>query len=118
MKFLIVDDSKVSRNKISKYIKELGHESVAEAGNGLEALHLSNELSPDIIIMDLEMPVMNGADATKEIIASNKNVNIVIVTSTISKKDKVTVLQNGAKIILEKPIAYDDFKNAIQELME
>jgi len=118
MKFLIVDDSKVSRRKISTYVKELGYNIVAEAENGLEAVKLSNELKPDFIIMDLEMPIMNGTDASKEIITNNKNIIIIIVTSTISKKDKVTVLQNGAKRILEKPIAFDVFKNTIQEIME
>jgi len=118
MKFLVVDDSKVARKKISTYIKELGHEDISEAANGLEALELAKELNPDIIIMDLEMPVMNGSEATKKICHVNDGVKIVIVTSSINKKDKITALQNGARRILEKPVAFDKFKNIIQEIME
>lgn len=118
MRFLIVDDSKVARKKISSYVTKLGHEVISEAENGLEAFELSNELKPDIIIMDLEMPVMNGSEATKKICHANNNIKIIIMTSSINKKDKITALQNGAKRILEKPVAYDKFKNIIQEIME
>ncbi len=118
MKFLVVDDSKVSRKKISAYIAELGHEVVSEAINGLEAVNVSKELNPDIIIMDLEMPVMNGSEATKEICHHNTNTKIIIMTSSINKKDKISALQNGARRILEKPVAYDKFKNTIQEIMD
>ena len=105
MKFLIVDDSKIARRKISSFVSELGYEVISEAENGLEALKLANELKPDIIIMDLEMPVMNGSEATKKICNVNNNIKIVIATSSINKKDKIAALQNGARKILEKPIA-------------
>jgi len=118
MKFLIVDDSKIARRKISSFVSELGYEVISEAENGLEALKLANELKPDIIIMDLEMPVMNGSEATKKICNVNNDIKIVIATSSINKKDKIAALQNGARKILEKPIAFDKFKNIIQEIIE
>lgn len=116
MKFLVVDDSKVSRKKLSKFIDELGYELIGEAKDGLEGFTLAEKLNPDFIIMDLEMPNMNGIESTKKIISLNKNIDIIIVTSIVDKKELISALKYGAKKILQKPISLEDLKQSIFEL--
>lgn len=116
MNFLVVDDSKVARTKISKYIIELGYHVIGEAEDGLEACEMAKKLKPDFITMDLEMPEMNGIDAAKEIISLSKDIDIIIITSIIDKKVLIDALRNGVKKVLRKPISLENLRQAIDEL--
>ena len=116
MKFLVVDDSKLARNKISRFIKELGFEVIGEAKDGLEALKLSSELSPTHITMDLEMPKMKGNEATQKILALNPNINIILVTSIIDKKELIGAFKLGVKKVLQKPVNIDMLKMTLEEI--
>lgn len=118
MKFLIVDDSKVARKKLEKYITSLGYEVIAHACDGLEAIDKAKELQPDIITMDLEMPNMKGTIASKEILTLNKNINIILITSLVDKKELIEALKVGVKKILQKPVKQETFQATIQDLIE
>ncbi|MDR3626039.1 MAG: response regulator transcription factor [Ignavibacteriaceae bacterium] len=81
MKILLVDDHVIIRDGIKLLLKsDPSLEFAGEAGNGKEAVTLCNELHPDIIVMDIDMPVMNGIDAVKEIRKTNKDVKIIILS--------------------------------------
>ena len=68
-RILLVDDQKATRKIIAALIRtQPGLEVVAEADNGLEAFKMTRELKPDVIIMDINMPVLNGIDATRLIV--------------------------------------------------
>lgn len=94
---LIVDDHVLFREGMRNII---GHwddcEVVGEAANGLEALSLARELLPDIILMDISMPVMDGIDATKQIASEVPSTQIVILTMSEEKEDLFNAIKNGA----------------------
>ncbi len=116
MKFLVADDSNLSRTKISNMIKELGYEVLGTASNGEEAIDKFKDLSPTYVTMDLEMPVKAGDISAKEILALDPNVNIIIITSIVDKKKLLGAIKFGVKKVLQKPVTIDKLKNAIDEL--
>lgn len=116
MKFLIVDDSKIARKKMSSFISELGFEIVGEATDGLEALRLSHDLAPTHITMDLEMPNMKGNEASQKILALNPNINILLITSIVDKKELIGAINLGVKKVLQKPITIEMLQDALNEI--
>jgi len=102
-KFLVIDDSKLARKKQVQSILDAGFEVVAEAENGEEGLNLYKEFKPDFVTMDLEMPVMNGAETTKKIIEFDSDAKIIIVSSVMNKALISEVLNQGAIFHLKKP---------------
>ncbi len=118
MKFLVVDDSKLSRTKLSKMIEEIGYEVIAVAGDGIEAVKQYKEHKPDFITMDLEMPNMKGDEAAGEILAIDKNVNIILVTSIVDKKELVNTLKKGVKRVLQKPISTEKLKLTVEDIIK
>ena len=102
-KFLIIDDSKLARAKQAQSIIDAGYEVIGEAENGQQGFELYQELKPDFVTMDLEMPVMNGLDATKKIIEFDQSAKIIVVSSVINKASITEVLNAGAIFHLKKP---------------
>ena len=105
IRILIVDDQKTIIEKIKSMLQtELGLEIVGTASNGYEAIDLAATLAPDIILMDLEMPNLNGLAATKLISQQNPDFNIIILT--IQDRDDLLVqaLSAGAKGYLLKNV--------------
>ena len=81
-RILFADDHQIVREGLRRLIdREDGLKIVAEAENGLEAVRLTHELDPDLVILDLRMPVMDGATAAKEILGADQSARILILTS-------------------------------------
>lgn len=117
MKFLIVDDSKFSRSKIAAALEELGYKAIGEAADGEEAAQKFKELSPDIVTMDFEMPKLDGLEASKLILSQEPNAKIILITSTVDKKELTAALRIGIKKVLNKPLNTSEFEAAIKELI-
>lgn len=118
MKFLIVDDSKIARTKTKDFIEAMGYEVVAEAVDGIDAIEKYKKHLPQFMAIDLEMPNMKGIEASKEILKLNPNVNIILVTSIIDKKELINALKIGVKKILQKPFTFELFSNSVNELIQ
>ena len=98
IRILIADDHKLMRmGLISLFDVQRDMTVVGEAEDGEQAVRLAGELKPDIVIMDLMMPKMNGADATSAILAANPQTGIVILTSFADSFDMARAISNGAK---------------------
>ncbi len=98
IRILIADDHKLMRmGLISLFDVQRDMTVVGEAEDGEQAVRLAGELKPDIVIMDLMMPKMNGADATSAILAANPQADIVILTSFADSFDMARAISNGAK---------------------
>ena len=112
MKILLVDDAAIVRMQLKHFIeKELQHEVIAEACNGLEAIKLYGKYEPDVTILDLTMPVMDGFQAFSRIKAEDPNAKIVIY-SAIQEESKLNSLkEQGAKFFLEKPLQLSDLSD-------
>ena len=103
IRVVIVDDSSMVRTLLRSFLEgEAGIEIVGEAANGRQAIELARELKPDLITMDLEMPVMNGLEAIQEIMFS-KAVPILVVSSVADAQMAVEALSCGALEVLGKP---------------
>ncbi|MEA3290026.1 MAG: response regulator [Campylobacterota bacterium] len=118
MRFLVADDSRLSRKKLSMLIEELGHEVVAQAEDGAVAIEMYKEHKPDYITMDLEMPNMKGDESSKHILEMDKDVNIILITSIVDKKELVNVIKLGVKKVMQKPVTEEKLRLAIEELQQ
>jgi len=118
LNILIVDDSMIIRRNIKKHISVLGHNTIAEAKTGMEAITLCKQLNPDLITMDITMPEMDGITAVKKIREFNKDVNIVMVTSHGQEEMVAQSLKAGAKGYILKPITADNFAQSIGAIYE
>lgn len=101
MKILIVDDSYLLRNILKAFMESHGF-TVVEARHGQEAIEMNLHLQPDIIVMDIKMPVMDGIEATRKIMLS-RPVPIVVFSQEIDANAAFEALQSGAVEIMNKP---------------
>ena len=106
-KILIVDDSSTSRKILRGILENNGYEVAGEATNGEEGVKLFEELNPDVVTMDITMPVMDGVSALKEIMKLNANAKVIMVTAAGQKGNVVEALKAGAYDFVTKPFEED-----------
>ena len=109
-KILLVDDSEPVRWDLRTVLSLSGDlEIVGEAANGLEAMRLTESLQPDVVLIDLEMPVMDGYEATRQIRQQPqfKDLPIIALTANTMKGDKEKVLAAGMNDYIAKPFNPD-----------
>jgi len=118
LKVLVVDDSLVIRAKMKGYLNTLGHEVVGEAKNGEEAIFMNEDLLPDLITMDVSMPIMNGIEALKEIISNCDIAQTNIIMITANGQDGIVkdALKIGAKGYILKPISEEKLQDSIGKI--
>lgn len=114
-RILLADDHLVVRMGLALMIgRQTDMQLVGEAENGEEAVRLVGELHPDVTIMDLQMPVMDGATATQKIIAENPSAKILILTTFGTTADAARALGEGALGAISKDSAQDRLLAAIR----
>ena len=119
MKLIVVDDNKTFRDGIIFYLENvLNHKVIATAENGEEFLQLDNIHDADIILMDVEMPKLNGIEATKKALWDNCFLKIIAITSYTEKAYLTELLHAGFKACVFKSEVYDKLELAIAELMD
>jgi len=116
-RILIVDDSSVMRRNLSVILKEAGHSVVGEAVNGKQAVSMYEKINPDIVTMDISMPVMSGVDALKEILKLDSGAKIIMVSALNQKKLIFAALSSGAKHYIIKPIEPEKVVAVINEVL-
>jgi two-component system chemotaxis response regulator CheY len=114
---LIVDDSSVMRKIVERSLRQAGIEieKVFEAGNGVEALAILGASKVDIILCDINMPVMDGLEFVKQLsgVENAKGVPVVMITTEGSEGHVVQALSAGARGYLRKPFTADQVKEHI-----
>lgn len=114
IRILVADDHAILRAGLIRLLGEVrGMEVVGEAENGHEALEKVKELIPDVVLMDIGMPIMNGMDATREIRKWNEEVKVLILSVHDNEEYLFQSLQAGATGYLLKKAAARDLVNAI-----
>lgn len=103
-RFLVVDDSAFARRNMTKILTSVGGESAGSAGNGREAIEQYVKLKPDLVIMDITMPEMEGVEAVQGIIDRDASAKIVMVSSNGYQEVIKEALDSGAKHFLTKPV--------------
>lgn len=113
LRIVIADDEPIIRMDLKTLLEEMGHNVVGEAADGQKALELARSLKPDVVIMDIKMPVMDGLDAAK-IIAEEKIAPVVLLTA-YSQKDLIErAKEAGVFGYLVKPFQESDLLPAIE----
>ena len=108
LKVAIVDDRFENRDILYKKLNPLGFDT-RMAENGLEAVELYKEWKPDIILMDVVMPVMDGVEATRQIleIAGNHEVKIFVVSASALESEQKEIMEIGATVFIKKPVMFN-----------
>jgi two-component system, NarL family, response regulator NreC len=115
MKILLADDHNVLRKGLRRILEEQPDlEVVGEASDGREAVNLNNLLHPDIVVMDIAMPLMNGLEATRQILQRSSDVNVLILSMYSDENYVVQVLRAGARGYLLKDTAEEDLITAVR----
>ena len=109
MRILIADDHSLFRDGLRSLLGSQGHEIVAEARNGREAIALAHEKSPDMVLMDISMPEMDGLTATRQLTSELPDVKVVILTASEDDATLFDAIKAGAHGYLLKNLEADDF---------
>ncbi|MBA4390191.1 MAG: DNA-binding response regulator [Syntrophus sp. (in: bacteria)] len=118
IKILLADDHKIIREGLRALIeKQSDMEVAAEAQDGLETVKLALKLSPDIVIMDIGMPGMNGIDATRQIVAEAHNIKVIALSMHSDRRFVLQMLKAGASGYLLKDSAFEELVVAIHTIM-
>jgi len=104
VRYLVVDDSVFARKNLIKMIEMFGGEVAGEAGDGLTAIAEFNRTKPDIVLMDITMPQMEGIEAVERIVRQHAEARIVMVSSVGYQENILAALQKGAKHFVQKPV--------------
>ena len=118
-RILLVDDHPLVRRALRDILeKEPDLHVVGEAGDGRQAIEMTEEHHPDIVIMDISMPVLNGVEATKQIKASNPLTAVLILTVHTDVETLFSILQAGASGYLVKSIFGPEVIHTIRAVMD
>ncbi len=118
-RILVVDDSIVAAQQITGVLTDItGYEVVGHARNGAEALKLYGQLQPDVVMMDLVMPVMDGLQALRALRGMDAAVRVIVVSSVGGVESKVTeALRFGAAAVVVKPFEPNNVRQAVERAM-
>jgi len=114
---LVADDHAVVRQGFRALLERNGFDVAGEATNGLDAVHLAGELKPDIALLDVSMPVMNGLDAGREIQRTHENTHVVLLTMHAEEHLMAAALRTGIRAYVLKSQATEDLVAAIRAVM-
>lgn len=109
MRILIADDHSLFRDGLRSLLQAQGHEVVGEAKNGAEAIALTRELRPEVLLMDLQMPEVDGITATRAVTAEMPEVKVVILTASEEEAKLFEAIKSGAQGYLLKNLEADEF---------
>ena len=109
VRILIADDHSLFRDGLRSLLVAQGHEVVAEARNGREAIALAREVRPDLVLMDVSMPEMNGIEATRQLTSELPEMKVVILTASEDDANLFDAIKAGAHGYLLKNLEADDF---------
>ncbi len=115
---LIVDDSRTSRKILRGILEEAGHKIVGEASNGEQGIKLYQELKPDIVTLDITMPVMDGISALIKIKDYDDSANVVMVSAAGQKSKMVEAVKYGASEFIAKPFDEDLLLSVIDKILK
>ncbi|NOU97163.1 response regulator [Paenibacillus sp. LMG 31456] len=116
-RIMVVDDSMFMRLMIKNILSELGHEIVAEASNGLEAVALFLQHSPDLVTLDITMPEMDGITALKEIKSYKSDSKIIMVSAMGQQSFVIQTITLGASDFITKPFDKDRVAEAVKKVL-
>ena len=116
-KFLIVDDAVFMRTILKANLTQAGHEIVAEASNGVEAVEAFKQTHPDIVTLDITMPQMDGLEALKQIMSIDPTAKVIMVSAMGQQIMVIDAIKSGAKDFIVKPFQAKRVLEVVNKLM-
>jgi DNA-binding NarL/FixJ family response regulator len=116
MRVLLADDHQIVRQGLRGLLEKAGHVVVGEAADGHEALKLARSLTPDIAVLDLSMPLLNGLDTAREMRRVSPEIKTILLTMYTDKGYVLQAMKVGAKGYVLKTQAAEDLIRAIREI--
>ena len=118
IKILLADDHKIVRDGLRALLeREQDLDVLAEAADGQEAVEMARELQPDIVIMDVGMPQLNGIDATKELVEAMPGMKVLALSMHSNKWFTARMFAAGAVGYVQKDCAFGELVHAIRTVM-
>ncbi len=117
VRYLVVDDSVFARKNLGRMIESFGGEVAGEAGDGCTAITEYGRIKPDIVLMDVTMPQMEGIEAVERIVRQNPDARIVMVSSVGYQDNILAALQKGARHFVQKPVKPDVLYEVIRYVL-
>ena len=114
---LLADDHQIVRQGVRGLLEAAGHEVIGEASDGREALKLARMLNPDIAVLDLSMPLLNGLDAAREMRRQAPDIRTILLTMYTDKGYVLQALRAGTRGYVLKTQAAEDLITAIREIL-
>ena len=117
-KIIIADDHKIVRDGLRALLeKDTGMEVIAEAEDGRMAVRIARQLNPDVVIMDIGMPDLNGIDATRQIVAEVPGVKIIALSMHSDRRFVAQMFKAGASAYLLKDCAFEELCRAVRAVL-
>jgi two-component system cell cycle response regulator DivK len=118
-KILIVEDNDLNLKLFRDLLGANGYQTF-ETKEGIEAISLTRNIQPDLIIMDIQLPEISGLDVTRKIKADPEisHIPVIAVTAFAMKDDEAKILRAGCEAYLSKPIAIDHFLDMVRQFLE
>jgi DNA-binding NarL/FixJ family response regulator len=117
LRILLADDHMIVRQGLRALLERAGFEVVAEATDGQEAVTLAEKLKPDVAVLDLMMPTLNGLDAGRQILQQGRSTAIVLLTMHTDEHNVARALRAGIRAYLLKTQAAEDLVRAIRDVV-
>ena len=114
---LLVDDHQILRQGLKALLNDQPEFRVSEADTGRAAVSQAAETSPDVIVMDLAMPGLNGIDATRQISEMNPHIKVIALSAHSDKRMITEALRAGASGFVPKDAAFEELSTAIREVL-
>jgi two-component system, chemotaxis family, chemotaxis protein CheY len=117
IRYLVVDDSIFARKNLTRMVESFGGRVAGEAGDGCTAITEYSRTRPDVVLMDILMPQMEGIEATERIVGMHPQARVVMVSSVGYQENIVTALKKGARHFVQKPVKPEMLYDIVKYVM-
>lgn len=117
MRVMLVDDSRTIRNIQKNVLAQLGHTDIMEAGDGVEALALLAQQTPELVLIDWNMPNMDGITLVRKIRETNKTMPLIMCTTEAQKERVIEAIKAGVNNYVVKPFNVESLAEKIEQTL-
>jgi two-component system chemotaxis response regulator CheY len=114
---LIADDAEFMRSMLRQIIEDMGWSVVAEAADGHEAIEKYRSCRPDLVLLDITMPNLDGPEALRSILTENSEAQVVMITALGQKDQVLQAIKAGARDFIIKPFDHDRVADTLERIL-